>query len=214
MGEGSVGGPGSRHARRVYLVDRAFQLKYTLLLVLAGLVLALVFGLWVWQSRGATTELVGVDPRLRPVLEANDRQLLWVLAGIAVLMAGALGLIGLLVTHRVAGPIYVMGHYMSVLSQGRFPRMRTLRRSDELKGFCGQFLGAVDALKAREARHAAVLEDAAERIRSALPRAPELAATVEALDAAARERRQALAVDDPELTPVYVPSFRAGRGAR
>ena len=200
------------HHRRVYLVDRTFQLKYSLMLAAAGLVVPLVFGLWMWQAHLQTTEILVVDPELRPLAQAIDRQLLLVLAGIAVLMSAALGLLGLLVTHRVAGPIFVMGHYMQVLSQGRFPRMRTLRRHDELKSFFHLFLQAVATLKEREARHAALLEEAAGRMREAMDRAPELSAAMESLEAAARERRLALAQDDPELTPHYVEVF-GGTGA-
>jgi type IV secretory pathway TrbD component len=204
---------GRAHQRRVYLVDRAFQLKYTALLMGTGLLVALVFGLWIWQAHQQTTELVSVDPALRPVLEASDRQLLYVFVGIATLLAAALGLLGLVVTHRVAGPMFVMGHYMSVLAQGRFPRMRTLRRHDELKSFFHVFLQAVQKLKEREADHAAVLEEAVERMRAAGSQASDLAPAIAALEAAALERRRALSADDPELTPMFVPVFRGGKKA-
>jgi hypothetical protein len=205
---GPAGAGEHKRQRRVYLVDRGFQLKYTLLLMGAGLLVALVFGLWIWQAHLQSIELVAVDPALRPVVEAGNRQLLFVFLGIAGLMAAALGLLGLLVTHRVAGPIFVMGHYMSVLAQGRYPRMRTLRRSDELKGFFQLFLEAVTALKGREARHATLLEDAVARMRAAQACASELAPAIEALESAARERRLALSADDPELTPAF--AFRGG----
>ena len=196
------------HQRRVYLVDRTFQIKYTLLLVAAGLAVATAFGLWIWQAHLQVSDLAAVDPAIRPLIEASDRNLLVIFAGIAALMAAALGLVGILITHRVAGPIFVMGHYMSVLAQGRFPRMRTLRQRDELKSFFQTFIEAVSALKQREARHATVLEEAVERMRAAAARAPELAPAIEALESAARERRQALAADDPELTPMFIPMLR------
>ncbi len=196
--------------RRVYLVDRAFQIKYTVFMMAAGLAIALAFGIWIWQAHLQTTELVTVDPSLRSVLQAGDRQLLFVFLGIAVLMSVALGLVGLLVTHRVAGPLFVMSHYLSVLARGRYPRMRTLRRSDELKSFFRLFLDAIAALKEREARHASMLEDAAQRMRGALPRSPELGSAIVALEAAAKERRLALAAEDTELTPLYVPVFGGG----
>jgi hypothetical protein len=100
-----------------------------------------------------------------------------------------------------------MGHYMSVLADGRFPRMRTLRKSDELKAFFEVFLRAVATLKERESRHAAVLEDAVERMRRA--KLPALEPAIEALAAAARDRRLALSTDDPEPTPQYVPGMPA-----
>ncbi|HZY04122.1 MAG TPA: hypothetical protein VFF02_11545 [Anaeromyxobacteraceae bacterium] len=201
-------GGAAAHQRRVYLVDRAFQLKYTIVLMVAGLAVALAFGLWIWQAHVQVSDLAAVDPALRPLIEASDRNLLVIFVGIAALMAGALGLVGILVTHRVAGPIFVMGHYMSVLAQGRFPRMRTLRQRDELKAFFQTFIEAVAALKQREARHATVLEEAVERMRAAAGKAPDLLPAIEALETAARERRQALAADDPELTPMFIPMLR------
>jgi hypothetical protein len=83
--------------------------------------------------------------------------------------------------------------------------MRTLRRSDELKTFFRTFIEAVDAMKTREARHTALLEDAVRRMRAAAAAAPELSAAIEALSRAAQERRAALAQDDLELTPIAIP---------
>ncbi len=214
--EATMTNEGRAH-RHVYILDRAFQLKYTFLMMGAGLVIALVFGIWIWQAHRQEGEilqaaqLVRADPRIREILETGDRQLLYVFFGIALLMAAALGLLGILVTHRVAGPIFVMGHYLAVLARGRFPRMRTLRSRDELKTFFQIFLQAVERLKEREARHAEVLENAVKRMQAALPSAPELAPEIEALSAAARERRAALAVDDAEPTPLYVPAIHDPR---
>ena len=194
--------------RRQYLVDRGFQLKYALLMAAAGLLVAGVFGLWILQAHAQATALLAPDPETRALVERSDRLLLGAFAAIGALLAAALGLLGVVITHRVAGPVFVMGHYLRVLADGRFPRMRTLRRSDELKGFFRAFIDAVDSMKVREARHTAVLEDAIRRMREAAQAAPELAPAIEALEKAARERRAALAQDDLELTPIAVPAPR------
>jgi hypothetical protein len=192
------------HARRVFLVDRAFQLKYALLMAGAGALVAIIFGLWLQQAHAQAIEIAGLDPALRAELARGDRQLLVAFAGIAVLLALALGLLGVVMTHRVAGPVAVMGHYVSVLARGAFPRMRTLRKTDELRSFFQVFIDAVDGLKSRERRHVELLEATAARIKVALPRAPELAAALEPLEAEIRSRRAALGADDPELTPLFV----------
>jgi len=198
--------------RRHFLIDRGFQLKYALVMALAGLAVAGVFGLWIHQVHAQAIALLSPDAETRTLIERSDKLLLAAFAGIALLLAAALGLLGVVITHRVAGPVFVMGHYLSVLAQGRFPRMRTLRRSDELKTFFRVFIDAVEAMKKREARHVAVLEDALARVRSASARSPDLQPAVQALEAAAMERRLALAADDPELTPIAVPAPRVSGG--
>ncbi|WP_242394001.1 hypothetical protein [Anaeromyxobacter oryzisoli] len=212
MAETAVAAPRApvRPPRRRYLVDRRFQLKYALVMAGAGLAVAVVFGLWLHQAHAQVTALLAPDAETRLLVERSDRLLFGAFALIAVLLAAALALLGVVITHRVAGPVFVMAHYLSLLAQGRFPRMRTLRRSDELKELFRTFLDSVEALKQREARHAAVLEDAVARMRAAAERAPELAPAAEALAAAARERRAALAVDDPEPTPLAVSAPHRG----
>jgi hypothetical protein len=207
----AASGTKSEGHRRQYLVDRGFQLKYALLMALSGIVVAAVFGLWLHQAHAQATTLLAPDPETRALVERSDRLLLAAFAAIGALLAAALGLLGVVITHRVAGPVFVMGHYLQVLAQGRFPRMRTLRRSDELKNFFRIFIDAVESMKVREAKHAAVLEDAVQRMRAAGARSPELGPAIEALAAAARERRAALAQDDLELTPMAVP--RPGKRA-
>jgi len=206
--------PSSGSPRRHFLIDRGFQLKYAVVMAAAGLAVAAVFGLWLHQAHVQAISLLSPDGETRALIERSDTLLLGAFAGIALLLAAALGLLGVVITHRVAGPVFVMGHYLSVLAQGRFPRMRTLRRSDELRSFFAVFIQAVEAMKKREARHVAVLEDALARMRTAVARSPELVGAVQALEAAAMERRLALAADDPELTPIAVPAPRTSGAGR
>src|SRR5512145_966573 len=143
----SGSGEAGVRARRVFLVDRGFQLKYALLMAGAGALVAIIFGLWLQQAHAQAIEIAGLDPALRAELARGDRQLLVAFAGIAVLLALALGLLGVVMTHRVAGPVAVMGHYVSVLARGAFPRMRTLRKTDELRSFFQVFIDAVGFLE-------------------------------------------------------------------
>jgi hypothetical protein len=200
--------PDSRH-RRTYLVDRSFQLKYILLLMGWGLVLAALFGLWAYQAQAQAVELLASEPGQRALAGHAGRQLLWVLLAIAVLSSSALGLLGFILTHRVAGPVYVMSHVLTALAQGRYPSRRALRKHDELKPFYSHFLQVIDTLRERERIHLVHLEAAVEGMRGAVARAPELAPAMAALEAELRERRGAL--DEPTgATPLPMP-VAAGR---
>jgi len=209
----SGSGEAGVRARRAFLVDRGFQLKYALLMAGAGALVALIFGLWLHQAHAQALEVAALDPALREELARGDRQLLVAFGGIAALLALALGLLGVVMTHRVAGPVFVMGHYVSVLARGAFPRMRTLRKTDELRSFFQVFIDAVERLRLREARHVELLESTLTRMRAALPRAPELEPAIAALEQEVRARRSALGADDPELTPMYVARPGGGKPA-
>ena len=50
-------------------------------------------------------------------------------------------------THRIAGPIYVMSNYFKVMIAGEIPKLRPLRDKDELKEFYDLFIAVVDSLK-------------------------------------------------------------------
>ncbi len=189
------------HHRRTYLVDPGFQLRYAALLAGAGAALALLCGLWLHQAHLQATELLPLDAEARALVERSDRELVLALVGISALMALALGVVGVLITHRVAGPVMVLGRHLQALAAGRFPRVRALRRGDELQGLFGVFAEGVEALRDRERAHADLLEEAAALLRLPLSASPELAATAEALAGAARARRQALG-EAPAATPV------------
>ncbi len=181
------------HPRRTYLVDRSFQLKYIVLLMAWGVVLAALFGLWTYQAHQQAIETVVRGPEQRALIDRADRQLMWALGGIGALSAAALGLLGFIMTHRVAGPIYVMGHFVTLLAQGRYPTRRALRKHDELQGFYAHFLEAVEAMKERDARHVGQLEETIALLRGAVARAPELRTALDALEREVKVRREALA---------------------
>jgi hypothetical protein len=152
------------YRRRQYIVDRSFQIKYTLLIALIGGVISAVFGAWMWDSTRTASELLvlGDIPGgelLREQIRADQAHLPYLYIGITCLMMAALGLLGVLITHRVAGPAFVMGRYLGVVADGAYPSLRPLRRRDELKDFFDAFERAVVTLKERDRSEADALEE-------------------------------------------------------
>jgi hypothetical protein len=178
----------AKFSRRTYVVDRGFQVKYTLLLVGAGTFVSLLFGGMMYVTH-INAELA-VPDAVRQELARSDSALLVLMATVSVLMAGALGLFGILITHRVAGPIYVMTHYMSVLAQGRYPIMRQLRKNDELREFFQTFQDALETLRTRDADEAREIEEAVELCRP-LATVPEALAAIERIHVLAQRKRDA-----------------------
>ncbi len=147
-----------RFGRRRYVVDRRFQYKYTTMLAVLGGLIALGFGTLMFLAyRDAVRALAPAG-----VPHAIGRQDAILVALILAGMLGltvALALFGLLITHRIAGPVYVMTNYVGVLARGRYPIMRPLRKTDELREFFERFEQAVEKIRGRELDELQVLEE-------------------------------------------------------
>ncbi len=59
----------------------------------------------------------------------------------------AVGAWTFILTHRLLGPVKVVGGYLRQLEAGRFPSHRRLRKKDQLKPFYALFWRAVDTMK-------------------------------------------------------------------
>jgi hypothetical protein len=66
---------------------------------------------------------------------------------LAAIPALALGLWSIIATHRICGPLYVLEQHLGELSEGRFPKRRTLRKKDEFKEFYDLFWRALTTLE-------------------------------------------------------------------
>jgi hypothetical protein len=142
-------------------------------MVVVGAAISLLFGAMMYQAHVEATQILDLPDPLREAVRSQDSTLLWLVMAIAVVMAVALGLFGILVTHRVAGPIYVFSHYMNVLGQGRFPMLRPLRKNDELKSFYEVFHQAVAAMRDRDKLRGEELKTLAASVDQALAKSPD-----------------------------------------
>lgn len=176
--------------RRTYVIDRGFQLKYTLMLVVVGALISSLFGGMMYLAHLDAQRAMNPPPGLRDALARADSTLVWLMVAITVLMAVAFGLFGILITHRVAGPVFVMSHYVGILAKGRYPMMRPLRKQDELKRFFERFQAAIEALRTREATEAEELSKVVAQFEG-LAHTAEAKAAVEALRGMAVRKRDA-----------------------
>ncbi|MCZ6682549.1 MAG: hypothetical protein O7B26_05140 [Planctomycetota bacterium] len=136
--------------RRSYVVNAAFQWKYTLSIVFgvfiaSSLLSSVLFG--VLHSRARATILHQTNPSAVASVSSAPIVLATSL-GFAALLGAGLGLWAMIVTHRIYGPIFVIEGLLGVLARGRFPKRRPLRRKDEFKGFYDAFWRSVESMKA------------------------------------------------------------------
>jgi hypothetical protein len=205
------------YTRRTFLVDRHFQLKYTAILMVVGASLTVLFGAMMYQAHVDATQMMGLPDKFGAmVVSRYDQRQLWIVAVVAVVMSFALALFGILVTHRVAGPLYIMGRYIRTLGEGSFPQMRPLRHNDELKDFFRGFQESVDQMRSREAADVAALDAALAQLEGYCARTPDaggaLGATLVSLKSL-RDRKQAALAAGSTAAPAPAPTAPAVAGA-
>lgn len=160
-----------------YLLDRRFQLKYTGMVVGVTLIVASLLGAVAYsESKGQTEALqiqLAVQPDLDPQVAAHldafgkerDRQMLaGILSGI-MLLTLALGLTGIVITHKIIGPAYRMRKLLATVAGGHLKVDGALRRGDELQDVFGAFNDMVNSLRERQADEIAQLDEALDNAR-------------------------------------------------
>ena len=161
--------PTVRHKRRLsnYLLDKKLQLRYVLLVtILSGLITASL-GWLIYQQRHKASASVEEDLIALENKFHNDRQteglrenaaaemasddrndvftMIGVGIGLVVILSGYL----LIMTHKVAGPLYKVSMYFDRMADGRVGRVTPLRKGDMLQDFYTTFCEMHDSLRAR-----------------------------------------------------------------
>lgn len=144
---------------RNYLVDRKVQLKFTMIMVVVAMLLTSGLG-YFWYSEVrqgsdvirvnamATLDDAGVK-QLENDLAKRDRNRLFLLLGFAVLFAALIGLYGIIVTHKLAGPLFKIGRHISDIENNRLYNLWDLRKGDQLQEFFAGFKAMHTALRER-----------------------------------------------------------------
>lgn len=208
----------SRGRRRQYVINPAFQWKYTLLFMLTAFVISsllsvTLFGVHFQQARTRAITLLENPGAPLP----NDIVVLLVFSALAfsTVAATLIGLWTIFFTHRVSGPIFVMGQWLEELRDGRFPAIRPLRKRDEFKDFHATLAQVVESLKEGKRKDLARVSEAMALIRSAQTARPQererslqaLAACLRAMqEDAARMLGQQIADESPEPTTRDAPA--------
>ena len=94
-------------------------------------------------------------------LEQGRKRILWVLLGTGLLLMLGLGLYGIKMTHRVAGPLFKVSLYFAKMRDGRLDKVYNLRKGDQLVDFYEHFKHAHGGVVMME-------KDDIERIRSTI----------------------------------------------
>jgi methyl-accepting chemotaxis protein len=165
------GAPAKRHFRN-YLLVPAFQFKYTAMVVGVTVVVASVLGIQAYrysqgQTQMATTEKMmaaGMTEQLAKELERygeqEDRKVALSIAAGVLFLAFALGVTGIIVTHRLVGPAYRLKVLLRDVRDGHLRIQGRFRKGDELQDVFEAFQEMIESLRAAQTAEIALLDDA------------------------------------------------------
>jgi len=195
----SSGAGGERWRRRPRIIHPALQVKYGGMIAAFGMIIALTFCSLLWvqghEMRREAMDFCGSEA-VAYFGKRVSSITAYALAATASISA-LLTVFGLVATHRVAGPIFVMNRYLKYLGEGRIPVTRPLRKNDELRDFYANLMIVIEMLRRQANEEASELAAAVDKL------AP-LATTSEtqkALDALRRMRGQKERAVEAKWTP-------------
>jgi hypothetical protein len=178
------GGPRPKYKRKLsnYLLDKKLQLRYVLLVTILSGVIAGALGYLIYQQKRAASESIEKDLQalthadaaqedfqetVASGLESEDRALVYKMVGVGVGLVVILSLYLLIMTHKVAGPLFKVSMYFDRMAVGRLGVVTPLRQGDMLQDFYINFKDMHDAVRARAIADHETLDKALATLREA-----------------------------------------------
>ncbi|HVX97836.1 MAG TPA: hypothetical protein VHK47_23180 [Polyangia bacterium] len=198
--------PGARpvYKRKVrnYLLDVGLQLRYTATIVVVAIFLTAGLGFKMYQATRDVSKVILwtslVDPasanELQTQFANSDRVVLWGIVGFGVVLILSISAVGILITHKVAGPLYKIATFFGRVRDNRLgPAPANLRKGDELQEFYGAFKEMHSAVRARAEDDVRVLGNAVAVLETAPEaRSPSVARALEELRELRKRKEESL----------------------
>jgi hypothetical protein len=164
----STSTPKYRRRMRNYLLDVGLQIRYTMTIVLIAVFLTAGLGYKMYQATRDTSrviELSGMaDPaiagELRGQFASGDKWVLWGIVGFGIVLVISVSAVGILITHKVAGPLFKVAGFFTRVRENRLGAIPPpLRKGDELQDFYGSFRELHQALRERTEEDVRIIGD-------------------------------------------------------
>jgi len=176
--------PRSRHQRKLsnYLLDKNLQLRYILLVTLLSALISGALGYMIYDQRRTASESIERDlqaltqadasrqefeDHVAGVLAADDQALIYKMIAVGFGLVIILSAYLVIMTHKVAGPLFKVSSYFDQMADGRLGTVTPLRRGDMLQDFFSDFKAMHESLRARAQADVAAMEHALSALRGA-----------------------------------------------
>ena len=176
--------PRSKHQRKLsnYLLDKNLQLRYILLVTILSALISGALGYMIYDQRRTASESIERDlqaltqadasrqefeDHVAGVLAADDQALIYKMIAVGLGLVIILSAYLVIMTHKVAGPLFKVSSYFDQMAEGRLGTVTPLRRGDMLQDFFSDFKAMHESLRTRAQTDVAAMERAVTALRDA-----------------------------------------------
>ena len=174
--------PLTRHHRKLsnYLLDKNLQLRYILLVTILSALISGALGYMIYDQRRTASESIERDlqaltqadasrqefeDHVAGVLAADDQALIYKMIAVGFGLVVILSAYLVIMTHKVAGPLFKVSSYFDQMAEGRLGTVTPLRRGDMLQDFFSDFKAMHESLRTRAQTDVAAMERALTALR-------------------------------------------------
>jgi len=197
--------PRAKHKRRIknYLLDKRLQLRYVALVTVMSVAISGTLGYLIYQQMHQASEEVAASlealgdvefqKQVASDMARRDRALIYKMAGAGIGLIVILSLYLVLMTHKVAGPLYKASMYFDKMTAGKMGQVWPLRKGDMLTDFYDGFKAMHEAVRGRLQADAAAMDKLVAACRQAGVAQGDLGKELDVLAKHVADRKSALA---------------------
>jgi hypothetical protein len=190
-----------------YLLDKKLQLRYVVLVTVLSSVICGALGYLIYQQSRVASESVEHDmstlsasdaryddlkQEVGSRLDSGDRALVYSMVGVGVGLVLILSAYLVIMTHKVAGPLYKVSMYFDRMARGRLGHVTPLRQGDMLQDFFSNFREMHEAVRTRMQSDVITMESSANALRTKAGADAKLAEALDDMDKHVTVRKKQL----------------------
>lgn len=155
------------------MLDKNLQLRYVLFVTILSAVIAGALGYMIYDQRRTASESIERDlksltradashqefqEQVASGLESDDQMLVYKMVAVGFGLVVILSAYLVIMTHKVAGPLFKVSMYFERMAEGRLGNVTPLRRGDMLQDFFGDFKAMHESVREHSAADVSAME--------------------------------------------------------
>ncbi len=166
-----------------FMLDKKLQLRYVLLVTVLSAIIAGSLGSLIYHQRHSASESIESDlaaltqndaslaefqDQVAEDMARDDRALVYKMVGVGLGLVIILSAYLVIMTHKVAGPLFKVSMYFDRMAEGRLGNVYGLRKGDMLQDFFGNFREMHETVRTRMQGDVITMESATVALRAKL----------------------------------------------